>query len=423
MMKARPWPAPWVFSLLVLPLGISVGFKFTPLPFLLAQAGVPVSRIATLASVIHLPAVLVVLWAPLVDVRFRRRTWLVIGALGTALGYCLAFPLIGATHLGWMTALILAAGVGDSIVMAACGGLMVRALSAPAQAKASAWEQAGQLGGGALGAAAVIWLTARFPLAAIGVVIAPFIALPALVALTIPEAPPAPSSWFEGRVSQIARQLGALVRSPDCRWGALLLVSPAGTGAAQGLLPAIASHYNVGRTGVMWANGLAGGAVLTFGALASALVPSDWDRRLTYAGACLANGVAALVLLPASRPAFYVVGTILYLLTEGCVWARGVALLVEIVGEETRDASTFFSAVSAAFSVPLLFMIWLDGLGFQKFGARGLLWTDAAPNLAVFVIVALVFAIRGLGLRKLPAAVELEHRQSETHTWPSFSRA
>ena len=55
--------APWLFSLLILPLGIAVGFKFTPLPFLLAQAGVPVYRIAAIASIVHLPAVLVFLWA------------------------------------------------------------------------------------------------------------------------------------------------------------------------------------------------------------------------------------------------------------------------------------------------------------------------------------------------------------------------
>ncbi len=403
MKSPRPRPAPWLFSLLILPLGISVGIKFTPLPFLLSQAGVPVYRIATIASLIHLPAVLGVLWSPLIDVRFRRRTWLVLGALGTALGYALAFPFIGATHLGWMTGLILAAGVADFFVVAACGGLMVRTLSVAAQAKASAWEQAGQLGGGALAAAVVLWLAARIPLAYVGLFIAPLIVLPGFAALTIPEEVPAGSAWFTGRVSRMAREVWALVRSPERRWGALLLISPAGTGAAQGLLPAIASHFGVGANGVLWVNGLAGGAVLALGALAAALIPSDWDRRLTYALAGMANAIAVLVLLAANRPAFYIAGTILYLLTEGLVWARFVALLVETVGAETRDASTFFSALNAAGTVPLLFMIWLDGFGFHKFGTHGLLWTDAAPNVIVFAIVVAVFRIRRMGLRRVPA--------------------
>ena len=46
MSEAHRWPPPWLFRLLILPLGIIVGFKATPLPFLLAKAGVPADRIA-----------------------------------------------------------------------------------------------------------------------------------------------------------------------------------------------------------------------------------------------------------------------------------------------------------------------------------------------------------------------------------------
>jgi MFS transporter, PAT family, beta-lactamase induction signal transducer AmpG len=404
--------APWLFSLLILPLGIAVGFKFTPLPFLLSQAGVPVYRIATIASIVHLPAVLVFLWAPLVDVKLRRRTWLLIGALGTAVGQCLAFPLIGASHLKAMTALILAAGITDSLVMASCGGLMVKTLTPGEQGKASAWSEAGQLGGGALGGALVIWLAARVQAAVVGLVLGILIALPAFVALTIPEPLPAPSSWFRGRCAIVGKEIRALLRSPQRRWSALLLISPAGTGAALGLLPAIASHYDVGATGVMWVNGAAGGVVLALGALCGTLIPGDWDRRLTYAGAALTNALAALILIAAQRPSVYLVGTVLYLLTNGLVWARFVALLVEIVGTETPDASTFYSVLNAAGAIPLLFMIWLDGFGFHKFGVRGLLWIDAVPNLLVFAIVVAASMIWRIRLRSSssPFVLAIERR-------------
>jgi MFS transporter, PAT family, beta-lactamase induction signal transducer AmpG len=403
MQQLRRWPAPWVFSLLILPLGISVGFKFTPLPFLLARAGVPVYQIASIASIVHLPASLMFLWAPLVDVNLRRRTWLVIGALATALFLCAAFPLIGASHLRLMTALILGAGLADSLVSTACGGLMMRTLSTLAQAKASAWLQVGNLGGGALGAAAVFWLAARLPLSVVGLFVGGLVMLPASVAFSMPEAPPALSPWFRGRLCEIGREIRAMVRSPERRWSALLLISPAGTGAAQGLLPAVASHYGVGATGVLWANALGGGVVLALGALCATFVPSNWDRRLTYAGACLINALPVFILLAANRPSAYLSGTLLYLITDGFVWARFLALLVEIVGSETRDASTFYGALTAAGLIPFSFMIWVDGFGFHKFGLRGLLWTDAAPNLLVFAIVASVFAILGLGLRSVPS--------------------
>jgi PAT family beta-lactamase induction signal transducer AmpG len=286
--------------------------------------------------------------------------------------------------------------------MASCGGLMVRTLSTAAQAKASAWAEAGQLGGGALGGALVLWLVSRVRPLTTGMILAVLIALPALVALTVAESAPAPAPSFRDRLFRIASEIRALIRSPRRRWGAVLLISPVGTGAAMGLLPAIASHYSVGAAGVMWVNGAAGAALLAFGALCGTLIPGDWDRRLTYTGAAFTNAFGTLVLITANRPSTYFVGTTLYLLTNGFVWARFVALLVEVVGAETMDASTFYSALNAAGAIPLLFMIWLDGFGYNKFGTHGLLWTDATPNLLVFAIVVTLFVIRSMSLRSSP---------------------
>lgn len=394
------WPTPWLFSLVILPLGIVVvGFNFTALPLLLAQAGVPVDRIASISSIINLPGVVGFLVAPVVDIKFRRRTWLVLASFGTALFACLYFPLVSASHLPVMTALILMGGLITFLVGAACGGLIVKTLSESAQSKAAAWIMAGQLGGGALGAALILWLAARVPIAKVGVYVAALVALPGLLAFTIPEPLPESSAWFQGRLPQIANELWAVVRSPMRRWSTVLLIAPGGTGAAQSLLPAIASHYGVGTSGVMWMNGVAGGAILALGSLTGALIPGDWDRRLTYAAAGLMNAVAAIVLLAANRPSVYVAGTAFYLVTEGLCWARSTALMVEIVGVKTCDASTLYSVLNAIVTIPLLYMIRLDGFGFSRFGTHGLLWMDAAANLLVFTVVAVVFTVCGLGLR------------------------
>jgi Major Facilitator Superfamily len=402
MRDLRKPPAPWLFSLLILPLGIVVvGFNFTAFPLLLAQAGVPVDRIASISSIINLPGVIGFLFAPVVDIKFRRRTWLVLASFGTALFACLYFPLIGSSHLILMTALILAGGLITFLVGAACGGLIVKTLSESAQSKAAAWIMAGQLGGGALGAALILWLAARVPIATVGLCTAALVALPALLAFSIPEPLPSPSAWFQGRLPQIGKELWAVVRSPERRWSSLLLLAPGGTGAAQSLLPAIASHYGVGTSGVMWMNGVAGGAMLALGSLSGALIPGNWDRRLTYAAAGLTNALAAIVLLAANRPSVYLAGTAFYLVTEGLCWARSTALMVEIVGVETRDASTLYSVLNAIVTIPLLYMIRLDGFGFSRFGTHGLLWTDAAANLLMFIVVAGVFMACGLGLRRV----------------------
>jgi hypothetical protein len=384
------------------------GFNFTALPFLLAKAGVPVDRIASVSAISSLPGVLGLLTAPLVDIKLRRRTWLAVGTFGTAIAACIYFPLIGASHLILMSALIFVGGMVTFLVMAACGGLMVRILTSTDQSKASAWLQVGILGGGALSAAMILRLVARMPLIGAGFCFAVVTALVAYIPFRIPEPAPEPSSWFRGRLAAIGKEIAALARSRERRWGSLLLLSPCATGAAQSLLPAIASHYGVGGGGVMWMNGIGGGAALALGALSSTLVPGNWDRRFTYAAAGVTNALAAIFLLAANRPAVYLAGTAFYLATEGLCAARSVALIVEIVGPEARDASTLYSLLNAAVSLPFVYVTWLDGVGFRYFGTHGLLLTDAGLNFVVFGIVAIVFITCGLGLRSASQSSALE---------------
>ncbi len=405
MSGRRTWPRPWAFGLLILPVAVYVGFTATPLPFLLSKAGISVLEIGTIGSLLQLPNILVFLWAPLVDVKLRRRAWLVLSAAATGLFLWGALPLVSGTSIYPLTALLLAGGVSASLVLASSGGLMVTTLAEDAQPKAAAWNQAGYLAGGALGGAFVLWLVARLPVLLTGLLLALVLFLPALVSFSIPEKEPRLTHWFKGRLPAIGREVRGLLASPVRKWSALLLMAPAGTGAAQMLLPAIASHYGVGASGVIWINGLGGGIALALGSLLGALVPSDWDGRIVYAGAGFLNGVAALFLMSVAGPTGYLAGTILYLVTVGLCWARFTGLIVEIVGQEVSDASTLYSALSAAGSIPLAYMTWLDGFGYSRLGTHGMLVTDAAGNLIVFFVVVSVFLYNGLTFRHSPGAL------------------
>jgi PAT family beta-lactamase induction signal transducer AmpG len=398
MRYVRQWPRPWLFGLLILPLGIYVGFIWTALPLLLSQAGLAIGQIARINAILQVPPILMFLWTPVVDVKLRRRTWLVLGALATALLFWLACQ-IGTAHVRLLTAFLFFAGVVVALVPAGCGGLMATMLSPSGQAKASAWNQAGNWGGVGLGGALILWLVAQFSLPAASLTAAALVALPAFLAFTITEPPPAVSFWFRGRFAQFRKEALALFRSPRRRWSVLLLLAPGSTCAAQTLLPALASHYGVGATGVLWTNGVAGGIVLALGSLSGVLIPADWDRRFTYAGAGLTNAFAAIWLLAGNRPFVYLWGTLLYLLTAGLCNARFIALVLDIIGPDDQDTSTWYSALVAASNIPIASMTWLEGQSYTKFGTHGLLWTDGAVNFLVFTIVALAFATHGLGIR------------------------
>lgn len=401
--RARGWPTPWIFGVLILPLGMYVGYFSTALPFLLSRAGVSVEEIARIGSILYFPPILMFLWTPAVDVKLRRRTWLLLGASVTALCLWMSSLLLGPSHLKLLTGLLFFGGCVVALVAASCGGMMATMLSASAQSKAAGWSMAGNFGGGVLGAAFVLWLVQHLSLSAVGLATAVMVLLPALVVFAVPEGPPAQSAWFRGRLSELRREVMAMLRSPKRRWGALLLLGPGSTCAAFNLLPALASSYGVGATGVIWTNAVGGGLAMGLGSLCSVLIPGKWDRRLTYAGAGMSNALAAIVLLAAYRPSVYFWGTLLYLFTSGLCNARAVALMLDVIGPEGRDASTWYCALLSAGNIPIASMIWLEGLSFHRFGAHGLLWTDAGANVIVFAVVALAFLTRGFGLQRAPA--------------------
>lgn len=278
-----------------------------------------------------------------------------------------------------------------ALVYAACGGLMATTFSRFAQGKAAAWLTGGNCGGGVIGAAFVLWLAQRASLPVIGIAMARAHASAGVARLYNFRTAARIVLWFQGRFTEMRRECLAVLRSPRRRWGFLLLLAPACTCAAQPLLPAFASHFGVNANGVLWINGVAGGAVLAAGSLLGILVPGDWDRCLTYVGAGVTNAIGAMVLLAPNRPSFYFAGTLIYLLSSGFCQARAVALVMDVVGRDIGDASTWFSALTAITNIPIAFMIWLEGRMFRDFGIHGLLWTDAAGNLIVFTIVAAVF--------------------------------
>jgi MFS transporter, PAT family, beta-lactamase induction signal transducer AmpG len=391
--RPKPWPPPWLFFLLILPGGIYSGFVITPLPYLLGKAGVAVEKIANIGSLLYVPAIIYFLWAPVVDMKLRRRTWLVLTSFVSAVALGVAMPLVGPSHLALVTALLFAGLIVNVMVSAAQGGLMVTSLAAEGQAKASGWTQAGNLGGGAMGAGVTLWLLGKMAVPPAALLTAAMTALPALAALTIKEGPPVKSAGLLDHLLKIGQEFAALARSRRTLWGVLLLAAPVGSGAAQSLLPAVASRYGVGAQGVLWVNGVAGGLVLSLGSVLATLLPGNWDRRITYAGSGFFNGLASLVLMFGSNATEYYTGTILYLVTTGFCYARFTALVLDVLGSGEHGTSTRYSLFLAAGNLAIAYVLWGDGVGYHYFGTRGLFGVDAGGNFLVFAIVGAAWLV------------------------------
>src|SRR5881397_3766370 len=81
----------WRFAVAAMPYGSFNGAVAVSLPYLLRRQGLSVERIAAIAAFVQAPAIWYVLWAPMVDFRFRRRSWIVGLSLTTAICAALAF--------------------------------------------------------------------------------------------------------------------------------------------------------------------------------------------------------------------------------------------------------------------------------------------------------------------------------------------
>src|SRR5689334_10738486 len=94
-----------------MPYGSFGGIVAVALPYLLRQQGLSVDRIASIGALVQAPAVWYVLWAPVVDIKFRRRTWIVVLSVCSAATVAIALGLTTTGSIQSATAFFIAASV------------------------------------------------------------------------------------------------------------------------------------------------------------------------------------------------------------------------------------------------------------------------------------------------------------------------
>jgi PAT family beta-lactamase induction signal transducer AmpG len=383
-------PAPWLFGIVILPYGVYSGFVSTALPYLLRKAGLPVDRIASISALALSPSVWYFFWAPLVDFALRRRTWLILASASSAalLAAAVLQPL--PSGLALFTALLVAGMALNMLVGSATGGLMATTMPDNLRGRAGGWYQAGNLGGGALGAGVTLWLAPRIPIAALAWAVAAMAFLPSLAALGIGE-PPAGSAPGREHLGAILGELGAMFRSRRGLMGLAIFMSPMGAAAAMNLFSGIGVDYHASDRTIILINGFAGGILTAAGSLAGGWICDAIDRRLAYAVAALLSALcsAGMLLAPLTERVF-AAGVSLYLFTAGIAYAAFSALDLEVIGSAARSAGTQHTLFTASANLPVVYMTWLDGQGYKRFGPRGLLGTDAFSNIAAAAICLLL---------------------------------
>jgi PAT family beta-lactamase induction signal transducer AmpG len=398
-------PPSWIFGITVLPYGVFFGFVTTSMPYLLRNAGVSVERIASISALALAPPVWYFLWAPLADVGLRKRTWIVLTSVLSAICLGAALWQPPTAELNRFLVLIVAGSILSTLVGAANGGLMAATMLNSHRGRASGWFQAGYTGGGAVGAGVTLWLSPHLSTHSLALTVATMVFLPSLAAFLVSE-PASPHKPGKDLALEILRDVRAIFRSRPSLVGLAILGCPLGAAAAANLFSGVAVDYHAAAHTVVWISGFGGGLFTALGSLAGGWICDRMSRWLAYALSALLSAACAIGMLlgPLSTVTF-AVGASLYLTIQGISFATYSALTLELVGPARRSAATRQTLYAAVGNAPLMYMTWLDGQGYKHFGTRGLLGTDALSNVIAAGIVLLLIGRTVLISAPAPARV------------------
>jgi PAT family beta-lactamase induction signal transducer AmpG len=274
------------------------------------------------------------------------------------------------------------------VVAAACGGMMGALASETNKRRASSAYQIGSLTIGAVAVFLLLSFAGRFSLGTLGWIVAAMIVLTALFALAAP-----PQTMIrEHSARETAVRIWREFKSTFLRWEALpyalLITSPCASGAMIGLLPELARDYGVSGAQVAWINGLGGALLSSTGALSVLLIPVRVRAPIAFLVAGLVNaGTLALLSLGPQLPAIYFSSTVLYLFTIGAGYALFTAVALEFLGGSGKSGSSRYAIINSLGNIPVVYMGWLDGRGYARWGPRGMPGMDALVSAVVISIL------------------------------------
>lgn len=386
-------PKPWHFFFLVLPYGVSFGFVSVALPYVARERGIGVDAIGAVVAAAFVPHSLKVLWAPVVDTTLRRKTWylLALAILVAGTFASMAMPIAQST-LGALTAVVIASQVGLTLLYMACEGVLGRALPAELKSTAAAWLMAGTFFGLGVGGGVTIELVTWLPGAAAGGAIAVALlacALP-LLAFDEPAADSEAGAFLALRT--MGRDLWELVRSRQGAVAIVIALSTVGTGAAGNLFSALAPEWHASRANVELTNGWLGGIVSAIGAGAGGWLVKRMDRRAAFvlAGAFTGAGAVAMAIAPRSPWTYASLG-LFYVAFTGMAYACFSAFAFETAGK--RSVATKYNILASLVNASIFLKTRANGASDHRWGATGLLLTDAALTLTGILVIGAAIAL------------------------------
>jgi MFS family permease len=388
---------PSIFTVLILPFGIITGYITVTLAFLFTREGISVEKVSALIAAGVLPHIFKFIWAPLVDSMLSLKKWYIIANIISALGI-MATGIIPfkESSLPLLSFIVIFCNFMITFLGMASDGLMAHDVPDKLKGRAAGFSQAGSLGGMGLGGGAGLLLAQRLPQEWMVAAILAITCLLCCSGLLLLKEPV--STIRDHRMIQTYRNLFKDVyftlKTKRGILAMLLCFLTLGTGAASNLWSAVAKDWNASADTVALATGVTAGLLSAGGCLLGGWICDRMKRQSAYLlfgsfGALCALGMA----YSPKTELMYIIWTSLYAVITGLSYAAYGAFVLEAIGKGA--AVTKYNIYSALSNAPIYLMVFIEGLAHTRWGAKGMLNTEAAfAVLAILLFFLLKFILK-----------------------------
>ncbi len=393
MAGTRALPPIWLMGLTYLTFGIFGGIMLVAVPQLLAGAHVPEPQIAAITATGLIPGFVAFLFGPLLDWRFRRRTYAVLFAsLGVV---CLIGALQSLDNLPLLTALLFIGNLSCGLYFNAIGGWFGNVVPTEQKGAIGAWLTVGNIGGGGLIASVAAGLMHGLPAPLGALAIGLIAAAPIPFFLLIP-CPPADGRLMHEGFRDFARDVGRLLRQSTVVWTVLLFLAPAASFALTNALGGFGADFHTSERIVSL---LSGSGLVVAGVFGSLIVPVLSTRVRPLALYLMVGGFGALftliLVVTPHTPVTFGLAMLGENVFQAAAFSAENMIILRTIGQDNPLAATQFGLLGAATSLPLVYMQYLDGQGYAAAGLRGSLLADALiSGSAVLLLAAILWAWR-----------------------------
>jgi len=379
----------WLMGFGWAPIGVGGAVTLLAMPQLLAALHVPEANVAALTAFALAPGFVAFIFGPLLDWRFRRKSYAIGFFLLGGLGLFMALISVGnlAALAFWEFMAQLAISIGAN----ALGGWLSSLVPKKQSGALGAWMTVWNIGIGGATAIVAVPLIRATSLTTGALLLGAWSAA-AVILLAFLPCKPADGRLAHESIKAFASDVAAILKLRIVLWTLLIFVSPAASFALTNVVGGLGRDFSTAEEMVSLLLGFGGLFAGIVGSLAMPLIERRVAPRSLYLWLGLIGAIGSVLIIALPRsPLSFSIAVLHENIFQAAAFAVSYAIILRTIGPDDPLAATQFSLLSSAFCLPLTYMQVADAQGYGMDGAAGAFAMDAAISATACVLLLMVF--------------------------------